>query len=257
MASKSRSSTEFLWEVLSRSLGIEHPSQSNRSAVEREGPCDGAPRVQATLDGVADMSNNNNNNNINNSINNNNNSVSKKCQTEKGRSQQAAATKGPKQSRCTISRLSDRKKPQTKGPCECHRFSRFRRSSHAAQSRLTRRPTLRLNSKSTTRGPTAPASISSTKNSNKAPSKTPTKTRTTKVQFSASSECILSPGIVRYTFAKPGKKEQRRLRRLAERGRLYMLRHGRELPEEYLERTPTSLVSELNRCEQQRRSEKR
>lgn len=234
MPPKSKSSTEFLWEVLSRSFGLDQPSQSDQADTEPKKSTAKADRPLFT---------------------------GPRSRTRKTRRSFSRCLNLDEERsyRCSISRFSDRSKKKSTAPSRPTRSASTCRGEgskvHRSRSRTrtrTRRP--RASVARSKRINILSGSVSSTTPIRDRP---PTRNRPTKVQFSKSSECILSPGIVRYTFAKPGKKEQRRLRRLAERGRLYMQRHGRELPEEYLDRTPTSLVSELNRREKGRRTEKR
>lgn len=209
MTSKSKSSTEFLWEVLSRSLGLDqrYPSPTlagSSKHVEAPGRVANILRVPNGTTTESDSSKPGSSNSKRN------------CSKSSSPMSRIRATLGIRQ-------------------CKSTRDSRNGSHGHSKKSRSSKKG--------------SPQALSAHK---------ARKPRQTKVQFSkSSSECILSPGIVRNTFSKPDRKEQRKLRRLAERGRLYMQKHGKELPEEYFDRTPTSLVSELDRRERERKSVKR
>lgn len=249
VASKLKCSTAFLWDVLSRSFGLDQANvdqgQDKVAAGQRPTALDGDGGGKSAAAVAAPI--------ITNTYPNNKStrpprgsSMGRKSE-QKETSQTATSTERPSRSRnackCRSSSGSRRRTISSKLRNSKRRISRPRK--------VTRPPTA-----ASARGASRPAKSKSSSDGDRAASlnkRHVTRPRLTKVQFSASSECMLSPGIVRYSFEKPGKKEQRRLRRLAERGRLYMQRHGKELPEEYFERTPTSLVSELNRREKEHR----
>ncbi|OQR68050.1 tetratricopeptide repeat protein 16-like [Tropilaelaps mercedesae] len=242
-SSKSKSSTKLLWDVLSRSLGFDSNPRPKPAPAPSQGPAPAPSQgpAPAPSQGPAHAP-----------------SQGPAHAPSQGPAPAPSQEPAPSAGAGAVRKPEDGSAKETSG--ESHpslnfnqrpvsiltrmrsSFSKARSHRSSSASRKASCPRLRTSH-----------SGSSTAKFNKAT----TKTRTPKVQFSASSECILSPNIVRYGFSKPGRREQRRLRRLAERGRLYMQKHGKELPEEYMERTPTSLISEMQRREEQRKNKKR